>query len=73
MRPHLFVGLTGRQEREERAKQSLFKGLRFFLAREVPLSWVHFVITSFGGEVCRNSLNYDISFIPCMRRGVDGP
>jgi hypothetical protein len=40
-----------RREREERAKRTLFQGLKFFLSREVPLSWVHFVISSFGGQV----------------------
>lgn len=40
-----------RRAKEEAAKATLFKGLRFFLGREVPLSWVHLVLASFGGQV----------------------
>ena len=40
-----------RRAKEEAAKATLFKGLKFFLAREVPLSWIHLVLASFGGLV----------------------
>jgi len=40
-----------RRAKEEAAKATLFKGYTFFLAREVPLSWIHLVLASFGAVV----------------------
>ena len=40
-----------RRAKEEAAKATLFKGLKFFLGREVPLAWVHLVLASFGAQV----------------------
>jgi len=40
-----------RRAKEEAAKATLFKGYKFFLAREVPLSWIHLVLASFGAVV----------------------
>lgn len=39
------------QERKEAAKRALLRGLKFYLNREVPVSWMQLVILSFGGAV----------------------
>eukprot|EP00611_Tribonema_gayanum_P021813 TRINITY_DN4275_c0_g1_i1.p1 TRINITY_DN4275_c0_g1~~TRINITY_DN4275_c0_g1_i1.p1 ORF type:complete len:745 (+),score=263.09 TRINITY_DN4275_c0_g1_i1:163-2397(+) len=39
------------QDSEEQRRKRLFKGLRFFLGREVPKHWMEFAILSCGGTV----------------------
>mmetsp|Transcript_28545 Transcript_28545/g.37042 ORF Transcript_28545/g.37042 Transcript_28545/m.37042 type:complete len:686 (+) Transcript_28545:104-2161(+) len=39
------------EESVEKQRKKLFKGLTFFLGREVPRGWIEFVILSFGGRV----------------------